>query len=105
MAPTMRKCFRILLGSAFAFLPTLSSSQITGSVRPWDVREAWPVRADVLKPDPVLGTDKLFEIWAYDREFAARFSGVDPAGAVDDLNAGVHAIVFRAYKEKVLEVT
>lgn len=63
---------------------------------------AWPKQVPVLAPDPVLGYAKLWEYWVYDKSFAERFKGFDPTKADPELNPGVHAMVFRAYKEKGL---
>jgi hypothetical protein len=68
-----------------------------------DYRTAWPIQVPVLQPDPVLGDERVWESWIYGSTFAQRFQGFDPAKADLQMQPGVHAIVFRTYKRRVLD--
>lgn len=62
---------------------------------------AWPKQVPVEKPDPVMGDKPFWETWAYSPEFAQRFKGFPIEAAEPELSPGMHAMVFRIFKEVI----
>ncbi len=99
---TLRK----LVTVALALLPCAAMQawaevrEIPRSNRPEYVT-AWPKQVPVEKPDPVLGDKPFWETWAYSSEFAQRFRGFPIEAAEPELSPGIHALVFRIFKEVI----
>src|SRR5215204_3720347 len=72
-------------------------------VSSFDYKRAWPIKASVLTPDPVVGDQEYWEHWVYSSAFANRFQGLNPANQPSDLGDGVYAFVFRTYKRQILQ--
>jgi hypothetical protein len=103
LASLSRFFARLSVASAAWLSGALHAQSLPEGVSSLDYRRAWPTRAAVLEPDPVLGKERFWEGWVYSKAFAERFHGFDPAHAEPDMNPDVHAIVFRTYKEKVFD--
>jgi len=68
---------------------------------PWAASPPWPEQIALESPDPVMGSEDPYEIWAYTENFANRFSNLPIDQVNNEMPPGLEAVVFRVYKRQL----
>jgi len=68
---------------------------------PWAASPPWPEQIALESPDPVMGSEDPYEIWAYTENFANRFSNLPIDQVNNEMPPGLEAVVFRIYKRQL----